>query len=81
MGVNYLEKSTIVVQGNMTIDTYEEGSGPLIPKGAVVSYHYVSRLEDGTELSSSYDKNGHDKPFGIILGHGHVIKGLEEAIL
>jgi FKBP-type peptidyl-prolyl cis-trans isomerase 2 len=65
----------------LTIDTYEEGEGEIIKKGSVVSYHYVSRLEDDTELSSSYDKNGHDKPFGIILGHGHVIKGLEMAIL
>ena len=43
-----------------TITKTNTGSGPLVPKGALVTCHYHGTLPDGKVFDSSVEK---DKPF------------------
>lgn len=54
------------------------GDGRSVPKrGNTVIVHYTGKLEDGTRLDSSRDRN---EAFEFILGAGQVIRGWEEAL-
>ena len=60
------------------IKTLVLGDGRSIPtRGNTVIVHYTSKLEDGTRLDSSRDRN---EPFEFILGAGQVIRGWEETL-
>ncbi|MCF6157474.1 MAG: peptidylprolyl isomerase [wastewater metagenome] len=45
--------------------------------GDTVRIHYKGRLEDGSVFESSFN----DGPLKFTIGDGHVIKGLEEAVI
>ena len=46
-------------------------------KNKVVSFHYHLTDESGTKVDSSHDRN---EPLTILLGHGQIIPGLEQAL-
>ena len=55
-----------------------EGTGSRPTYGNKVTIAYVGKLENGKVFESTY-KSG--KPMTIVLGHGDLIEGLQEAIL
>ena len=69
---------TCVVAGELKIDILTEGSGITVPNKSQVKCHYVLKLENGTKVDSSRDRN---QPFEFQVGLGMVIKGWEEGIL
>ena len=62
----------------MEIKKYNEGTGPLVPKGAYVKIHYTSRTADGTKFDSSEDR---DVPVEFRVGLGKAIRAWDEGIL
>ncbi|KAF4073953.1 hypothetical protein AMELA_G00248910 [Ameiurus melas] len=46
--------------------------------GDFVKYHYNASLMDGTNIDASYR---YEKTYDVVLGAGHVIIGMEEALL
>lgn len=56
----------------------ECGDGDEAVVGAVVSVHYVGRLENGKKFDSSRDRG---QPFQFSLGAGQVIPGWDEGVL
>ena len=56
----------------MTVDKLNEGSGEVVPKGAMVKVHYTGKLEDGTVFDSSVERG---QPLEFIVGVGQVIRG------
>ena len=56
----------------MTIDKLNEGSGEVVPKGAMVKVHYTGKLEDGTVFDSSVERG---QPLEFKVGVGQVIRG------
>lgn len=59
----------------ITLTKLNEGTGPTVPKGSLVTCHYHGTLPDGTVFDSSVDKG---KPFKFQLGVGAVIKGWDD---
>ncbi len=55
----------------------EEGNGPLIEKGKLVSVHYSGFLSDGTKFDSSVER---DEPLMLMAGMGQVIPGWDEGL-
>lgn len=55
----------------------EEGNGPLIEKGKLVSVHYSGFLLDGTKFDSSVER---DEPLMLMAGMGQVIPGWDEGL-
>ncbi|MFN2525733.1 MAG: FKBP-type peptidyl-prolyl cis-trans isomerase [Actinomycetota bacterium] len=55
----------------------ECGDGEEAVTGAVVSVHYVGRLENGKKFDSSRDRG---QPFAFSLGAGQVIPGWDEGV-
>ena len=77
----------IVVDGKVEKEVTELGIGVKFKpercelkahKGDLVSLHYRGTLADGTEFDNSYIR---DEPLDFKLGHGSVIKGLDQGIL
>ena len=54
-----------------------EGTGPVVPKGATVKVHYTGKLEDGTVFDSSVTRG---EPLEFKVGVGQVISGWDEGI-
>jgi len=65
-------------EGQLKIETLEQGIGRLIDNGDVAVVHYTGTLSDGTKFDSSLDKG---IPFSFTLGAGRVIQGWEQGIL
>ncbi len=55
----------------------EEGNGPEIKAGDVVTVNYSGYLKDGTKFDSSIER---DQPFTFTVGKGMVIKGWDEGL-
>ena len=62
----------------LTITDLKVGDGKEAVKGALITAHYVGRLQDGTQFDSSYDKG---RPFQCVIGTGRVIKGWDLGIM
>ena len=72
------EKSTAIDQPKeFTVQKLNEGTGPVVPRGARVSVHYTGKLTDGTVFDSSWQRG---KPLVFKVGEGAVIKGWDEGI-
>lgn len=74
--VEDLEK--IELPGGLIVEKLNKGTGPLVPRGAMVSVHYTGKLTDGTKFDSSHDRG---QPIKFQVGLGQVIKGWDEGIL
>lgn len=61
----------------LTYEITRKGSGPLAQKNDMVFVHYTLRLEDGTLIDSSHER---EEPIYFKLGAAQVIKGWEEAM-
>ena len=59
------------------VEKLNEGTGPVVPKGAFVTAHYHGTLMDGTVFDSSVQKG---RPFKFYVGVGQVIRGWDEGI-
>ena len=59
------------------VEKLNEGTGPVVPKGAHVTVHYHGTLENGTVFDSSVQKG---RPFKFQVGVGQVIRGWDEGI-
>lgn len=46
--------------------------------GDVIHYHYVGRLDDGTEFGKSFDYN---TPYIVALGRGRIIRGMDRGLV
>lgn len=55
----------------------QEGDGPSVEKGNIVSIHYSGFLSDGTLFDSSVER---DEPFSLLVGMGQVIPGWDEGL-
>lgn len=55
----------------------QEGDGPAVVKGNIVSVHYSGFLSDGTLFDSSVER---DEPFSLLAGMGQVIPGWDEGL-
>ena len=64
----------------MEIKKYNQGTGPLVPKGAYVSIHYTSRTADGTKFDSS-EERGDGQPLEFKVGVGKAIRAWDEGIV
>lgn len=60
------------------VHIYEEGEGPLVPKGAKVKAHYTGTLLNGTKFDSSRDRG---QPLSFTVGSGMVIKCWDDGFL
>ncbi len=54
------------------------GNGAIPSDGDIVSIHYIAKLEDGTIIDDTYER---DAPLTFHLGKGHVIRGWEEGLM
>ena len=54
-----------------------EGTGPVVPVGAMVKVHYTGMFPDGRVFDSSVSRG---KPLEFKVGVGQVIKGWDEGI-
>lgn len=61
-----------------TVTKTNEGEGPTVPRGALITCHYHGTFPDGSVFDSSVEKN---KPFKFQLGVGQVIKGWDEGMM
>ena len=62
---------------SFTVEKLNQGTGPVVPKGAFVTVHYHGTLLDGTVFDSSVQKG---RPFKFQVGVGQVIRGWDEGI-
>ena len=62
---------------SFTVQKLNEGTGPIVPKGANVSVHYTGKLTDGTVFDSSVSRG---QPLQFKVGVGQVIRGWDEGI-
>ena len=61
----------------LEVEKLNEGTGPVVPKGAKVKVHYTGRLPDGTVFDSSVERG---EPLEFNVGVGQVIRGWDEGI-
>lgn len=61
-----------------TVTKLNEGTGPTVPKGAMVTAHYHGTLPGGDVFDSSVVKG---EPFKFQIGVGAVIKGWDEGMM
>ena len=59
------------------VEKLNEGTGPVVPRGANVSVHYVGKLTNGTVFDSSRARG---QPLSFQVGVGQVIRGWDEGI-
>ena len=65
----------------MGVDTtlLQEGDGTNYPnRGQNVMIHYTGTFPDGNQFDSSRDRG---QPFTFRVGLGHVIRGIDEAVI
>ena len=73
---DFIDKG-FVVMAPLKVDKLNEGSGPVVPKGATVKVHYTGKLDDGTVFDSSVTRG---EPIEFQVGVGQVIRGWDEGI-
>ena len=61
----------------LEVEKLNEGTGPVVPKGAMVKVHYTGKLLDGTVFDSSVTRG---EPLEFKVGVGQVIRGWDEGI-
>ena len=61
----------------LEVEKLNEGTGPIVPKGANVKVHYTGKLLDGTVFDSSVERG---TPLEFKVGMGQVIRGWDEGI-
>ena len=61
----------------MQIVKHNEGTGPTVPRGAMVKVHYTGKLANGQVFDSSVKRG---QPIEFKVGVGQVIKGWDEGI-
>lgn len=66
------------MQQGFSIQTTQEGSGDVCPKGAFITAHYHGTFEDGSVFDSSVQKG---RPFKCQIGVGQVIRAWDEAFV
>ena len=66
------------MSSGFTVQKINEGSGPTVPRGAMVSVHYTGKLTDGTVFDSSVSRG---QPLQFPVGTGRVIRGWDEGIV
>ena len=54
-----------------------QATSQVVAKGSKVSMAYTGKLDDGTVFDTSENK----EPIGFVAGEGHVIKGIDDAVL
>ena len=54
-----------------------QATSQVVAKGSKVSMAYTGKLDDGTVFDSSENK----EPIGFVAGEGHVIKGIDDAVI
>ena len=59
------------------VEKLNEGTGPVVPRGAMVSVFYHGTLTDGTVFDSARDRG---VPFNFTVGVGQVIRAWDEGI-
>lgn len=64
-------------QGGLIVEKLNEGTGPVVPAGALVRVHYTGKLTDGTVFDSSVTRG---EPLEFQVGIGRVIRGWDEGI-
>ena len=62
---------------SFTVTKHNEGTGPIVPKGAMVKVHYTGKLTDGQIFDSSVSRG---QPLEFKVGVGQVIRGWDEGI-
>ena len=71
------KSQTSTSAGGLVVEKLNEGSGPVVPKGALVKVHYTGKLTDGTVFDSSVSRG---EPLEFQVGIGRVIRGWDEGI-
>ena len=61
----------------MQVNKLNEGTGPVVPKGAMVKVHYTGTFPDGRVFDSSVSRG---QPLEFKVGVGQVIRGWDEGI-
>lgn len=69
---------TVSPDARVRITELRDGSGPKAEEGMLVQVHYVGRLEDGTEIVSTY---ANQRVHKFVIGDGTVIPGMDRGVI
>lgn len=72
------EPQPVVTESGLQYLVTRKGNAVVPAEGDIVRVHYTGKLEDGTIIDSSYERQ---EPIHFRIGSGQVIRGLEEGIL